>query len=114
MRKLVDRLDPSGARWIVALALAILVGNITDRTTGQPLTGVDVTVQSSSAQHARSNDAGTYTLGNLHPGRYTLTLRSDDVPPQTFEVVIGTAKTQRLNIIACSTTLDYSCASTQP
>ena len=42
-------------------------------------------------------------------------LRPDDVPPQTFEIVVhAAAKPQRFDMTACSTTLDYSCAAAQP
>jgi len=96
-------------------ALAILVGRVVDRTTGQPLTGVDVGVQDHpNVKATRTNDAGQYTLRGLAPGRYTITLSSDDVPPQTFELVVHPAKTQHFNMTACSTTLDYTCAGAAP
>jgi hypothetical protein len=102
-------------RLCVALAVTLLSGQIVDRTTGQPLAGVDVSVAGSAKiAPARTGDAGRYTLRGLRPGRYTLNVSSDDVPPQTFAVVVGSRPTQRFNIIACSTTLDYSCAAAFP
>jgi hypothetical protein len=94
----------------------VLAGKIVDRTTGQPLTGVDVSAQGAvKVAPARTNDAGHYTLHGLAPGKYTLTVSSDDVPPQTFEIVVhAAAKPQRFDMTACSTTLDYSCAAAQP
>lgn len=100
---------------IVLLVLTALTGLIVDRTTGQPLTGVDVSAQGAAkVAPGRTNDAGAYTLRDLTPGSYTLTISSDDVPPQTFKVSVRAAKSQRFNITACSTTLDYSCASVTP
>jgi hypothetical protein len=100
--------------WLL-LALTVLAGYVVDRTTGQPLTGVDVQVEGGAkVAPARTNDAGKYTLRGLAPGRYTLTLRSDDVPPQHFEIVVRAGKAQQFNITACSTTLDYSCAAANP
>jgi len=96
---------------LVALALTILTGQIVDRTTGQPLTGVDVSIAGAAkVAPARTNDAGKYTLRGVAPGKYTLSVSSDDVPPQTFAVVVRAGKSQQFNITACSTTLDYSCA----
>jgi protocatechuate 3,4-dioxygenase beta subunit len=102
-------------RSILLIAVTIVTGQIVDRTTGQPLTGVDVGVAGGpKVAPARTNDAGKYTLHGVAPGKYTLTLSSDDVPPQTFTLVVKAAKTQQFNLTACSTTLDYSCAAAQP
>ena len=99
----------------LTLAVAILSGNIVDKTTGQPLTDVEVRVNGAGGvTPAHSDAAGHYTLRGLSPGRHTLTLSSDDVPPQTFEVVINGNKPQHFDMTACSTTLDYSCAAAQP
>jgi hypothetical protein len=104
------------ARFAPLLAMTILVGHIVDRTTGQPLTGVDISLAGGTAKVAptKSSDAGTFTLRGLAPGTYSLTVSSDDVPPQTFSVVVKAAKQQRFEITACSTTLDYSCAAALP
>jgi hypothetical protein len=109
------RAAPFGHWLSFALAVTVLSGQILDRTTGQPLAGVDVSVQGSAKiAPARTNDAGRYALRGLARGRYTLGISSDDVPPQTFAVVVGAGPTQHFNITACSTTLDYSCAAAQP
>jgi hypothetical protein len=93
----------------------VVAGNIVDRTTGQPLTGVDVRAQGGAkVAPARSNADGHYVLRGLTPGHYTLTVSSDDVPPQTFDVVVRAGSVQHLNLTACSTTLDYSCAPVTP
>jgi 5-hydroxyisourate hydrolase-like protein (transthyretin family) len=104
------------ARCAPLLALTILVGHVVDRTTGQPLTGVDVSVTGTAAKIAptKTNDAGTFKLRGLATGTYTVTVSSDDVPPQTFSVVVHATKEQRFEITACSTTLDYSCAAAMP
>ncbi len=99
----------------VFVLLTVLAGQVVDKTTGQPLTGVDVSVRGGAkVAPARTNDAGRYVLRGLTPGRYTLTVSSDDVPPQTFEIAVRGAKSQQFNITACSTTLDYSCAAALP
>jgi len=100
-------------RGLVVLALTVLAGQVVDKTTGQPLTGVDISADGTKVA-ARTNDAGRYALHGLPPGHYTLTVSSDDVPPQHFEIVVRGAKAQKFNITACSTTLDYSCAAAQP
>jgi hypothetical protein len=102
-------------RTALALVLTILAGQIVDRTTGQPLTGVDVSAEGGAkVAPGRTNDAGRYSLRGLTPRHYTLTVSSDDVPPQPSQIDVHTAKTQQFNITACSTTLDYSCAAAQP
>jgi hypothetical protein len=99
----------------IVLALTVLSGQIVDKTTGQPLAGVDVSVAGNTKiAPARSNETGRYTLRGLSHGRVTLSVSSDDVPPQTFAVVIGGGPTQHFTITACSTTLDYSCAAALP
>ena len=89
-------------------AVAMLSGHVTDKTTGQPLTGVHVDAKGPQHASATTNGDGAYRLPKLRPGRYTLTLSSADVPPQTFTVTVhGTAQT--FDVVACSTTLDYAC-----
>jgi hypothetical protein len=94
---------------IAVWALAVLVGNLGDRTTGQPLAGVVVTLGSA---HATSHADGSFRLTGLKPGRATLSVSSDDVPPQQFPVTVG-ASTTRVNLRVCSTTLDYNCGPPQ-
>lgn len=96
-----------------ALAVTILIGHVTDKTTGQPLAGVQITaaVHSSHAV-ATTNQHGLFHL-NLPPGRYTLHLSSADVPPQQHQVVVK-GKRQSVTLQACSTTLDYSCGQGGP
>lgn len=92
---------------VAAAALAVLVGQVTDATTGQPLTNVTITVGS----HKTATDThGNYRLEGLSPGRYTLSASSKDVPPQHRDVDVKQQSTQTLNLVLCSTTLDYSCA----
>jgi Carboxypeptidase regulatory-like domain len=91
---------------VAALALAVLAGTISDRTTGQPMPGVTVTL---GAVHATSKADGSYRLAGVKPGHATLTVSSDDVPPQHLPVTIGTAATSRADLRVCSTTLDYNC-----
>lgn len=94
-----------------ALALTLLVGQITDRTTGQPLRNVQVQVsQGHATLHARTGKDGRFEIKGLKPGAHILRYSSDDVPPQSLSITLKGAK-QQISITACSTTLDYSCAS---
>jgi 5-hydroxyisourate hydrolase-like protein (transthyretin family) len=95
---------------LVAVAAFVLSGHVLDRTTGQPLSGVAVRAGSAKA---KTDGSGHYTLRGLHVGKVTIVLESDDVPPQSFEITLHQAKTQR-DFEACSTTLDYSCAPQVP
>ncbi|HLI94521.1 MAG TPA: carboxypeptidase regulatory-like domain-containing protein [Candidatus Baltobacteraceae bacterium] len=91
------------------LALTLLIGQITDRTTGQPLGGVRVTLESGGHQlHAKTGADGMFRFANVEPGVRTLRYSSADVPPQSSTVTVHGAR-QRLALTACSTTLDYSC-----
>lgn len=85
--------------------LAVLIGNITDKTTGQPMPGVAVSL---GTAHAISREDGSYRLGGIKPGRATLMVSSHDVPPQSFTVTVGKT-TSHADIVVCSVTLDYSC-----
>ena len=94
-----------------ALALAVLAGHVTDATTGQPLPNVTIAIGS---HHATSDAHGAYRLTGLAPGRYTLKASSDDVPPQKRDVVVKAAAQTTLDLVLCSTTLDYGCGGTGP
>jgi hypothetical protein len=94
---------------VAVWALAVLVGNLGDRTTGQPLAGVAVTLGNA---HATSHADGSFRLTGVKPGRATLSVSSDDVPPQQFPVTVGPTTTH-VNLRVCSTTLDYNCAPQQ-
>jgi hypothetical protein len=109
------RLGRPAMRWLVLLGVTVLAGKVVDRTTGQPLTSVDISARGAAkVAPAKTGDDGRYTLHGLAPGHYTITVSSDDVPPQTFEVAVRAVKKQQFNIVACSTTLDYSCAAALP
>lgn len=96
----------------VMFALVLLVGRVTDATTGQPLPNVTIAIGS---HHATTDKNGAYRLGGLAPGRYTLTASSDDVPPQRRSLVVKSSSAQTtFNMVLCSTTLDYRCGSAGP
>lgn len=94
------------------LALAVLVGRVADATTGQPLPNVTIAIGS----HRTTTDKrGAYRLTGLTPGHYTLSASSNDVPPQHRTVVVKRNSPQAtLNLVLCSTTLDYNCAGAAP
>jgi hypothetical protein len=92
-------------------ALAVLVGHVTDATTGQPLANVTIAIGS---EHATTDAHGAYRLTGLKPGRYTLSASSKDVPPQRRSVVVKPGAQTTLDLVLCSTTLDYSCANSGP
>ncbi len=94
------------------LVLAVLVGHVTDATTGQPLAGVTIAIGS---RHTSTDQRGAYRLTGLTPGHYTLSASSEDVPPQHRSVVVKQQSAQtKLDLVLCSTTLDYSCAGAGP
>jgi protocatechuate 3,4-dioxygenase beta subunit len=97
----------------IALAVTVLTGQVTDKTTGQPLPGVQVllTAHGKKAGSGYTNADGHYRIRKLTAGTYDVTLSSDDVPTQAFHVRIGTKPAQTANVVACSITLDYSCGS---
>jgi protocatechuate 3,4-dioxygenase beta subunit len=95
---------------LAALCFVLLVGQITDKTTGQPLAGVRVEVaRGSSVVRTVTGSDGRFQLRGVRPGPQALRYSSDDVPPGTVKIIVR-AKNEPLHITACSTTLDYSCA----
>ena len=90
---------------VASWMFAVLIGTVADRTTGQPLPGVHVSL---GAAHATSRADGTFRLNGVKPGAATLTVSSDDVPPQHIAVKVGPA-TSHVALRICSTTLDYNC-----
>jgi hypothetical protein len=98
----------SGWSSFAALAFAIVVGSITDRTTGQPLAGVTVAI---GAAHAVSHADGSFRLNVPRAGHAVVSVSSDDVPPQQFPVMVGAKAPVRLRV--CSTTIDYNCGPPQ-
>ena len=94
---------------MLTVTTAIVAGTVGDRTTGQPLPGVTVSIGSA---HAMTRADGRFRLTGVKPGPAALTVESDDVPPQRFSVKVG-AKTTRADLRVCSTTLDYNCGPLQ-
>jgi hypothetical protein len=91
-----------------SLALVTFWGTLLDKTTNQPLTMVRVNATGPSTARASTDSRGKFTLNNLKPGQYTITVQSNDVPQQSFDYKITRSTTQTIK--ACSTTLDYHCA----
>jgi hypothetical protein len=97
---------------VVTLALAVLVGHVIDATTRQPLANVTIAIGS---EQTTTDAHGAYRLTGLKPGNYTLSASSKDVPLQRHSVVIGQhSAATTLDLVLCSTTLDYSCAGAGP
>jgi hypothetical protein len=94
---------------MLALALVTFWGTLLDKTTNQPLTSVRVSASGPSTARGSTDSRGKFTLTNLRPGQYTITVQSKDVPPQSFDYKITKGTTQTIK--ACSTTLDYHCGS---
>lgn len=95
-----------------AFALAVLTGHVTDATTGQPLPNVTIAV---GTHHATTDSHGAYKLTGLTPGHYKLSASSDDVPPQKRDVVVKQQSAPTvLDLVLCSTTLDYGCGGSGP
>jgi hypothetical protein len=97
---------------VVTLALVVLVGHVIDATTRQPLANVTIAIGS---EHATTDAHGAYRLSGLKPGHYTLSASSKDVPLQQRSVVVKQHSAQAtLDLVLCSTTLDYNCAGAGP
>lgn len=92
-----------------ALALAVLVGRITDRTTGQSLSGLRVTTIGPTRAAARTDSDGRYVFRNLRPGKYTLVIRGKGVPTVRARIALTGRKTTK-NLAVCNVALDYSCS----
>ncbi len=98
------------ASLLSAFAVVAISGHVLDRTTGQPLAHVRVTV---GAAHATTDARGTFTLRGVKAGRADVAVESDDVPLQHFAIDVAPHATH-LDIHACSTTLDYNCGAPAP
>jgi CarboxypepD_reg-like domain len=93
----------------MTITLAVLIGTITDKTTGQPLEGITVTTTAGShTLQTRTDTAGHFMLRGIGNGTYTLHFSSRDVPAQSAQVRAQGASTH-VTLEACSTTLDYTC-----
>ena len=78
---------------IAALLLTLVLGQFTDRTTGQPLHGVHVElVRGTTTRRAVSGEDGRFTLRGIRPGSYTLHYFSEDVPPKSLTVTVRGAR----------------------
>lgn len=96
---------------IAAFVLAVIVGRVTDATTGQPLPHVTI---AAGSHHTTTDVHGAYRLAGITPGHYTLSASSDDVPPQRRSIVVKTGAQTIVNLVLCSTTLDYGCGGAGP
>jgi hypothetical protein len=90
---------------VATLLFAVVVGTITDRTTGQPMPNVTIAL---GTAHATTRGDGSYRLTGVKPGKATLTASSNDAPPQSFPITVGPTTT-KADLHVCSVTLDYNC-----
>jgi len=91
-----------------ALTLPVLSGRIVDRTTGQPMFGVHVTITGAANATTITNRVGRYTLRNLRPGRYRIAVRGKGMPTVRRRITLSN-KNAVANFVVCSVALDYSC-----
>ena len=94
---------------LAVLALAVLVGRITDRTTGQPLAGLEITADGPIRARARTDADGRYIFRSLRPGHYLIDVHGKGVPTVAKHIVLHDGKVTE-NITVCNVALDYSCA----
>ncbi len=99
---------------VFALALATFNGNVVDLTTGQSMPGVSVSLAGPSTASAKADKAGRVAFKSLRPGDYTITVQSDDVPPQAFHLTLKSGQTIVIDLKVCSATLDYHCGGPAP
>lgn len=76
-------------RWNGVLAIALVIGTA----------------------HTVSRTDGSFRLSIAKPGAVVVSVNSDDVPPQQFNV--KASSTAHMNLRVCSTTLDYNCGPPQ-
>ncbi|MCO4098709.1 SusC/RagA family TonB-linked outer membrane protein [Gemmatimonas sp.] len=81
-------------------------GTVTDSATGRPVVGVQVTVTGAAAR-AQTNDAGTYQLVNVAPGRITLRLQrlGYSVAERATTVTAGGTVTENFTLRPAATVL---------
>lgn len=93
----------------LSLTFTFLVGRLLDATTGQPLGGVSIRLDTGAHRlRTRTGADGRFILKNVPPGKHALHASSRDVPPQTLPIRVH-GRRQTLLLHACSTTLDYRC-----
>ncbi len=93
-----------------AFVAAVLIGQVRDATTGQPLPNVTIAVGS---KQTKTDAHGRYRLSGVSAGTHTVDASSDDVPPQHRSVRVGSGQTE-FDFKVCSTTLDYACGGVAP
>ncbi len=64
---------------------AVVIGQVSDRTTRRPLAGADVT-NGNDGRSTTTDSAGRFTLGELTPGKSRLIVRALGFPVLTFNV----------------------------
>ncbi len=92
-----------------AIAFVVLVGRITDRTTGQSLSRLTVTLTGPSHASTRTGPDGRYRLRRLRPGLYRLVIRGKGVPTVRTQIKLEGREVTK-DFVVCNIALDYSCS----
>ena len=86
-----------------------IAGSVSDRTTGEPVTTVNVSISPGGSQTVTGSD-GSFSFVNLEPGEYTLSIRKEGYTPNTVNATVkaGTPTSVHMTIdrIPASITAD--------
>lgn len=86
-----------------------IAGSVADRTTGEPVTTVNVNISPGGGQTVTGSD-GSFSFVNLEPGEYTLSIRKEGYTPNTVNATVkagtSTAVHTTIDRIPASITAD--------
>lgn len=64
-----------------------IAGSVSDRTTGEPVSTVNVSISPGGSQTVTGSD-GSFSFVNLEPGSYTLSIRKEGYNPNTVDATV--------------------------